>query len=188
MSTATENIPPSSATVLLSGGLDSATALGDLRDRDVSTDAIYIDYGQPARREEAEASKRLAAALGVPLRRLDVTGLDIANGEIRGRNALLLLTALMAVDVPGSVVIAIHRGTRYWDCSQEFLEVMQALFDGYTGGRVQLLAPFVEFEKADVVRLGVDIGVPFDLTYSCELADGPCGECVSCLDMEAHAR
>lgn len=177
-----------SATVLVSGGLDSATALASIRDRDLSPTSLFVDYGQPARLEERAAAERIAANFGVSHRAIAIDGLFVSDGEIPGRNALLVLTAMMAAPAPQAIVLGVHEGTEYWDCSREFIGRMQGLLNGYAAGAVQLLAPFAALSKSAVYVLAKELGVDASLTYSCEHAGGPCGSCLSCKDVEALVR
>ena len=58
----------------------------------------------------------------------------------------------------------------------------RAIVEG-TGGELRLEAPFVTWSKADIVRAGLALGVPYELTWSCyEGGDEPCGICATCLD------
>jgi 7-cyano-7-deazaguanine synthase len=78
-------------------------------------------------------------------------------------------------------------GSAYPDCSPEFVEAMARAVELGTGGELRLEAPFVTWSKADIVRLGLQLGVPYGLTWSCyEGGDRPCGTCATCID-RAHA-
>lgn len=175
-------------TVLLSGGLDSATALASLQDRDLTPTSLFIDYGQPARIEERTAAERIADRFGVSHRRIEIDGLPVSDGQIPGRNALLVLAAMMATPAPQAIVLGVHEGTEYWDCSREFIGRIQGLLNGYAAGAVQLLAPFAALSKPAVYVLAKELGVDVNLTYSCERANGPCDACLSCKDVKALAR
>lgn len=74
-------------------------------------------------------------------------------------------------------------GAAYPDCSIQFVEAMnQAITEG-TGGLLRLEAPFVSVSKAEVVKTGLRLGVPYELTWSCyEGGDKPCGHCGTCID------
>ncbi|MBR4555421.1 MAG: 7-cyano-7-deazaguanine synthase QueC [Ruminococcus sp.] len=74
-------------------------------------------------------------------------------------------------------------GNAYPDCSDRFNNAMnEAVFTG-SGGQLSIKAPFVGLTKADVVKLGSELGVPFELTWSCyEGGDKPCGTCGTCRD------
>lgn len=74
-------------------------------------------------------------------------------------------------------------GAAYPDCSQEFHQAMnEAIYQG-SGKQVHIEAPFVGKTKADIVALGLQLGVPYQLTWSCyEGKDQPCGKCGTCID------
>lgn len=108
------------------------------------------------------------------------------------RNGLFLSSAAsMALSLGCEVVLygAHHddaAGNAYPDCSMEFVEAMnRAIVEG-TGGELVLEAPFVALAKADIVREGLALGVPYELTWSCyEGGEVPCGVCATCLDRAA---
>lgn len=74
-------------------------------------------------------------------------------------------------------------GAAYPDCSLDFVGAMnQAIYLG-SGNQLTIEAPFVSLTKADVVRKGLELGVPYDLTWSCyEGGEKPCGKCGTCID------
>ena len=74
----------------------------------------------------------------------------------------------------------------YPDCSLAFVTAMQQSISEGTGGQLTLEAPFVSVTKAEVVKTGLSLGVPYELTWSCyEGKDKPCGVCGTCLDRMA---
>ncbi len=77
-------------------------------------------------------------------------------------------------------------GNAYPDCSPVFNDAMnRAIYEG-SGRQLCIKAPFVNMNKADVVRIGIELGVPYDLTWSCyEGGEKPCGECGTCIDRRA---
>ncbi len=77
-------------------------------------------------------------------------------------------------------------GNAYPDCSEAFNRAMaEAVYLG-SGGQLRLEAPFVRMNKAGIVKLGLELGVPYELTWSCyEGLDKPCGSCGTCLDRAA---
>ncbi len=77
-------------------------------------------------------------------------------------------------------------GNAYPDCSEVFNNAMNtAIWEG-SGHQVKIVAPFVNANKADVVKEGLELGVPYELTWSCyEGGDKPCGSCGTCLDRQA---
>lgn len=174
---------PAPTVVLLSGGLDSAVMLAALLER-VRPCAVHVDLGQPAAQAERTAAEALAAHYGVALSVSQLTpGRPLGAGEIVGRNALLCQLALLVHPSASAIALGIHAGTAYWDCSEAFVEHLQALLDGQTGGRARLLTPFLAENKAAINALARSLGVPVELTWSCEAAsDAACGECASCRD------
>ena len=105
------------------------------------------------------------------------------------RNGLFLSAAAsMALSLGcGAIYYGAHHddwaGNAYPDCSREFVDAMnRAIVEG-TGGELHLCAPFVEMSKADIVARGIELGVPYELTWSCyEGGDYPCGACGTCID------
>ncbi|MGP1442420.1 MAG: 7-cyano-7-deazaguanine synthase QueC [Anaerovoracaceae bacterium] len=74
-------------------------------------------------------------------------------------------------------------GNAYPDCSTAFNDAInKAIFEG-SGRQLHIEAPFINMNKADVVKKGLELNVPFELTWSCyEGGDEPCGVCATCLD------
>lgn len=169
--------------VLLSGGVDSAACLDFYLDLGRAPCALFVGHGQPAEPHEERAARAVADHYGVPITCLQLTeAKPKSSGLISGRNAFLM-TAAMMERPPSVFVIAagIHAGTGYTDCSEAFVQRMQAVLDLYSE-YVQLAAPFVEWTKADILEYCCLKGVPVELTYSCERGlDSPCGRCLSCL-------
>ena len=77
-------------------------------------------------------------------------------------------------------------GNAYPDCSAVFNNAMaEAVYEG-SGKQVRIEAPFVNMTKKDIVKLGLELGVPYELTWSCyEGGDKPCGVCGTCRDRMA---
>lgn len=84
------------------------------------------------------------------------------------------------------IFIGVHSddaGNAYPDCSAEFVAAMSDAIRIGTYEKIQLVAPFVNKTKADVVRAGLELGAPYHLTRSCyERGEKPCGTCATCLD------
>lgn len=74
-------------------------------------------------------------------------------------------------------------GFAYPDCSSVFNDAMNtAIYEG-SGHQLHIEAPFVNWTKAQVVKLGLELGVPYELTWSCYAGgDRPCGKCGTCID------
>jgi 7-cyano-7-deazaguanine synthase len=171
--------------VLLSGGIDSATALGLATHSGHLLSTLFINYGQAPAEAEGRAASAIARHYRIPHRELSLIGLEFGSGEVRGRNAFLLHVALLAAGQDVSVItIGIHAGTGYCDCSPDFVETMRRSYDLYSRGAVALAAPFIGLSKSDVVALAGALQVPLAVTYSCEAGNNPCGNCLSCLDRD----
>lgn len=178
------------ALVLMSGGLDSLACIAYYRDAGLAPEALFVDYGQPARIKEREAVTRLSNLLDLPLSVVAVTGVSTTAGYIAGRNAFLLNLALMrSAPGPGLISLGIHSGTSYEDCTEQFVHRMQAIFDVYSNGVLRIDAPFLSWSKVSIWNFLDSHQYPVNLTYSCEAGDIPCGKCLSCLDVQSlHAR
>ncbi len=105
------------------------------------------------------------------------------------RNGLFLSSAASIALSKGCSVIyyGAHSddaaGSAYPDCSDAFNQAMnQAIYLG-SGKQLEVVAPFINLTKADVVKIGLDLKVPYELTWSCyEGKDTPCGVCGTCID------
>ncbi len=171
--------------MLLSGGLDSAACIAFYQTQAFAPTAIFFDYGQTALAQERKAARKVARHFGIGLREIGLRGLrEKSVGEVRGRNAVFMLTALMEHPIEhGIIALGIHSGPPYYDCTPAFLSGLQVLFDGYTNGRIKAAAPFLRMTKEEVWRYGQNAGLPMAITYSCERGGRkPCGKCASCRD------
>lgn len=180
------------ALILLSGGIDSTACVDFYQRQRLDVNALFIDYGQPAQLNELHAARRVAKHFEVPLRIIRCTGVtQKAAGLIVGRNALLTLWGMTEFHrQAGLVVLGIHSGTPYYDCSPPFISSMQSVADGYSAGRLRVAAPFLLWTKRQIWDYCIENRVPTRLTYSCEAGARPaCGTCESCRDREVlHAR
>ena len=188
--------------------MDSTTLLYQLLSQGHHVQALGIDYGQRHLKELAAAA-RICARAGVPFRSADlsaVTGflagsaltspeVEIPSGEydpesmkvtvVPNRNMLMLAVALAwAISSEcGTVAYAAHAGDHevYPDCRPEFVEALARTAGLCHYDPVELAAPFLRLTKVDIVRLGIRLAVPYDLTWSCyrgeELHCGSCGTC-----------
>ena len=194
------------ALVLASGGVDSTTCLGLAVDQYGSENviALAITYGQ-RHTKEIEAAKAVAAHYHVEMLHLDLTPifqysdcyaeqLHHSDGKpvstyVPFRNGLFLSSAASIALSKGCDVIyyGAHSddaaGNAYPDCSEVFKNAMnQAIYEG-SGRQLRVEAPFVNLTKADVVKKGLELNVPYELTWSCyEGGEKPCGKCGTCID------
>lgn len=176
------------ATVLMSGGIDSAACAAFLISRGLGVSAVFVDHGQAAVEYERVAVRSLAVALEIEVQELALTGAaPFGAGELVGRNAFLVFSALLATRARSSrIALGLHAGTPYYDCSPTFVDTINRAVAEHTDNAVQVIAPFIEWTKRDVYDYFIQQGLPIELTYSCEFGGVPaCGVCASCLDRRA---
>lgn len=175
----------SDATVLLSGGIDSAACARFLKDEGHAVSCVFIDYGQAAAQPERRSAASIATFMQSPLSAISVTaGHHFGAGEIPGRNAFLVLAAMTLCEVKSGVLaLGIHAGTPYYDCSPAFLILIDRIVAEYTDGLTRVVAPFISWTKRETFDYYSRTGFPVDISYSCEAGTvPPCGSCASCLD------
>ena len=176
------------ATILLSGGIVSMLCAYLLCKKLYLTQGVFIDFGQLAAGHEKRAAESLTKTLSLlPLLHcIARPAINISSGEIAGRNAFLIFSAMTLVGISrGLLVIGVHAGTAYYDCTPGFIRNIGDLVSEYTDGRLRLIAPLLEWEKSEIVAYAKEQGLPLPLTYSCENGESPsCGECLSCRDRE----
>ncbi len=200
------------AVVLLSGGLDSATCLAIAARRGFRLHALSFDYGQrsaaeidaahvQARAREVVEHRLLPLPLGqfggsaltdngIPLP--NAPGDGIPATYVPARNTILIAHALAWAEVVGATAIFIGVNaldySGYPDCRPEYIAAYQRLIDiatkiGVEGGVIKLEAPLLNMGKAEIIRIGTELGVDFADTVSCYQAVGEglaCGECDAC--------
>lgn len=105
------------------------------------------------------------------------------------RNGLFLSMAASTALINGCglVMYGAHMddaaGNAYPDCTEAFSNAIGKAIEEGTGGEVRLFAPFITMNKATIVKLGLELGVPYELTWSCyNGGDKPCGRCGTCID------
>lgn len=111
------------------------------------------------------------------------------------RNGLLLAIATAYADsiFPGEEVEIYYgahaddaAGQAYADCSPEFADAMNQAINIGTYGKITVARPLINMNKATVVKTGLELGVPYDLTWSCyEGGEKQCGTCGTCIDRRA---
>lgn len=194
--------------ILLSGGLDSTTAMALANSEADLALAVAIDYGQRHVRE-LESARRVAEMYETPLTVVNLSawgrslkgsaltdrlvGVPNSNYDVESmsltvvpnRNATMLMATAGITQAMGieEVWTAVHSGDHaiYADCRPEFIESAARTIALGTEGCVTLKAPFVNMTKTDIVRTGARLGAPFELTWSCyEGGDIHCGTCGTC--------
>ena len=174
--------------VLMSGGLDSTVCAHYFRRLDYNVTGIFIDYGQPASEPERQAVKSVTEYLEVPLTALSFkASCDFGPGEIIGRNAFLIFSAVMGLQLKrGIISLGIHANTDYYDCGEEFVSLIGKVLDDYSSGQLVLNCPFINQKKSFISSYARAENIPVGLTYSCEMGTlPPCRRCLSCKDRHA---
>lgn len=196
------------AVVLLSGGLDSATALAEAVAAGFECHTLAVDYGQ-RHRAELDAAERVSRALGghshrvvsVDLRAIGGSALtdeiDVPEAESEGipvtyvpaRNTLLLSLALGHAEVIDALDLFIGVNavdySGYPDCRPAFIAAFEELASlatktGIEGGRFRIHTPLIEKTKAGIIRRGIELGVDYAMTVSCYQADEHGRACGRC--------
>ena len=188
------------AIVLLSGGLDSSTALYVAKNE--GFDELYVltfEYGQK-HDKEIESAKAVARAAGVKehkfvrllLNQWGDCSLTNPATYVPARNMVFLSVAASYADALeiSDLFIGVSETdySGYVDCRESFIKAMEEAVNlGTVLGaekkrRITIHAPFLHMTKADEIRLGIKLGVDFSLTWSCYRGEEkPCGTCDSCL-------
>lgn len=195
----------------LSGGADSATLLARYCRDEHAVEATFFDYGSKQNPIELRASQGIAARYGVRLHVFDVRGVfkgfasamlaDDARpippggyGEgvmqqtvVPGRNTIFaaILAGLAESRGIATIALGIHGGDHhlYPDCRPDYAAALGKTIALSSGGAVSVEAPFITMNKAQIIALGLSLGVPYELTRSCYAAeDVACGRCGTCLE------
>ena len=198
------------ALVLLSGGMDSTTALYWARREHSVVGAVSFDYGSKHNARELEMARWHCQHLGLPhdqvslpfINQLFTSDLLQSGGEIPDghyadenmkrtvvpfRNGIMLAIACGIAESRGAeaLVIAAHAGDHaiYPDCREPFMKAMaEAMCEG-TYARIELLRPFIAMDKGGIARLGHDLGLDFSRTWSCyKGGELHCGSCGTCVE------
>ena len=197
------------AVVLLSGGLDSSTALAWARAQGFDCYALTVAYGQ-RHQSEIEAAARVARALAAKehrVMRVDLAGIGgsaltdwsialpdqpgsgIPVSYVPARNTMLLALALAWAEVLGArdLVVGVNAVdySGYPDCRPEFIAGFEALASlatkaGVEGARFTVHAPLISMSKAQIIRCGVELGIDYAMTVSCYQADAAGRACGRC--------
>ncbi|ELY94817.1 exsB protein [Natrialba chahannaoensis JCM 10990] len=194
---------PKRAVVLLSGGMDSATAAAEARDQGYDIYALHTSYGQRTETRELECARQLAdefeandflqietghlSAIGassltddeMAVADADMESDEIPSSYVPFRNANLLAMAVSYAEANDceAVFIGAHSEdfSGYPDCRPEFFEAFERVADVGTKPETEISieAPFVEWSKTDIAAHGTELEVPYEHTWSCYRDDQP---------------
>ena len=203
-------IAKSRAVVLLSGGMDSCVCAA-LAVRDFDAAALHISYGQRTEERERQSFLRICDRLGMrerlvvrneALRAIGGSALtdpniavpesaamghDIPVTYVPFRNAHFLAVAVSWAEVIGAEKVYIgaveQDSSGYPDCRPAYYEAFNRVVKaGTKDGTIKIVTPLIAMRKREIVRLGLELGAPFDLTWSCySQQERACGRCDSCV-------
>ena len=195
--------------VILSGGMDSATALAWALDQGHKVvAALNFQYGAKQNQREARSAKAVTEHYQIPLHTVELnfmntlfksdllqSGGAIPEGHyteqsmkatvVPFRNGIMLSIAAGVAESMSAkgVILGNHYGDHatYPDCRESFIEPMKAAIRAGTDTQIELLSPFCHFHKSDIALLGQSLEVPYALTYTCyKGGEKHCGRCGSC--------
>ncbi len=200
----------SRAVVLLSGGMDSCVCAA-LATRDHEAAAVHVSYGQRTEERERQSFLAICQRLQIrdklmvrneALRAIGGSALtddaiDVPTSEEVGRtipvtyvpfrNAHFLAVAVSWAEVLGAEKVFIGAvepdSSGYPDCRPAYYRAFNEVAKtGTKEGLIEIMTPLIAMRKTDIVRLGLELGAPFDLTWSCySREDRACGICDSCV-------
>jgi len=200
----------SRAIVLLSGGMDSSVCAA-LAARDHDAAALHISYGQRTEERERQSFLAICQRLkihdrlmlrneslsmiggsaltddSIPVPDAEMIGQGVPVTYVPFRNAHFLAAAVSWAEVLGAKRIYIGAvepdSSGYPDCRPAYYKAFnQVVKAGTKDGDIEIETPLIAMRKAEIVRLGLELGAPFDLTWSCySREDRGCGVCDSCV-------
>ncbi len=196
--------------VLLSGGMDSVTAIHDACQHHHVIAALSFAYGAKHQARELPFAALQAALCGVPHRVIPLpfigetfqsalleSGGPIPEGHyeeatmkstvVPFRNGIMLAIAAGFAESQGAeaLVIAAHAGDHaiYPDCRAAFMQTMSEAIRLGTYANLAILRPFIEMSKAEIASRGAALGIDFAQTWSCYVGGAlHCGACGTCVE------
>ncbi|MGB9772005.1 MAG: 7-cyano-7-deazaguanine synthase QueC [Candidatus Kapaibacteriota bacterium] len=199
------------AVVLMSGGLDSATTVAIAKSVGYDIAALHVTYGQRTQDRELKAfddlcrfyniENRLVVPIdylksiggssltdsSIEIEKADLNRKEVPSTYVPFRNGNLLAIATSWAEVLGAKAIFIGAvqsdSSGYPDCRLDFFLAFEKAirFGTKPQTNISIQTPLINLTKKDIVRLGHNFGVPFELTWSCyREADVACGVCDSC--------
>ena len=199
------------AVCLVSGGMDSCVTAAIAAGENDELAFLHASYGQRTEARERRAfeeladhfdvARRLAASVeylariggssltdpSIPVAPADLGSRSVPTSYVPFRNAHLLAFAASWAEVIGAGSIYIgavaEDSSGYPDCRPEFYEAFERLIAVGTRPetRIEVKTPVISLRKSEIVRRGLELGAPLQLTWSCYRAEGgACGRCDSC--------
>jgi 7-cyano-7-deazaguanine synthase len=200
----------SRAVVLLSGGMDSCVCAA-LATRDHEVAAVHVSYGQRTEERERQSFLAICRRLeihdklmvrnealraiggsaltddGIPVPEAESLGHGVPVTYVPFRNAHFLSVAISWAEVLSAEKVYIGAvepdSSGYPDCRPAYYEAFNAVvMAGTKEGQIEIVTPLIAMRKAEIIRLGLELNAPFDLTWSCySREDQACGVCDSCV-------
>jgi 7-cyano-7-deazaguanine synthase len=191
------------AIVLLSGGIDSATALYLTKQKTVEIYTLNVIYDQSFDRE-AEISRKIATVAQVKehisillpfykdleKRYHPTPSCQVSSAYIPARNIVFYGVAVAYAETMGADMVVFGSNAddakELPDASLGFAKLMNQLVrigtrSGWEGRVIEITNPLIEYTKAETLKLAIKLGVPLELTWSChENGRTPCGKCRGC--------
>lgn len=198
------------AVVLASGGLDSCVTAA-IASREYHPALLHVAYGQRTEGREQQAFNALAdfyhaehrlvcrldhlreiggsslTDLNIPVETANLEREDVPSSYVPFRNAHFLSIAVSWGEVLGAQKIFIgavaEDSSGYPDCRPEYYEAFNRVIDVGTKPetRIEIVTPVIHMRKSEIVRKGIELSAPLDLTWSCyQREDVACGVCDSC--------
>ncbi len=200
--------------ILLSGGLDSLVSLGLAKDKYNITLALTFDYGQKSAMQEIKASAEICKYYKIHHKIINLdwlkeithtalvsdkdvpTGMALENPEqsaksvwVPNRNGLFMNIAAAFADAEDYDYIIIgankEEGQTFPDNTKEFIDSLNNEFKFSTRKHPQVLAPLINCNKNDIVKLALENNIPLEYTRSCyQNNEKNCGICESCMRLK----
>ncbi len=196
--------------ILLSGGLDSLVSLGVSKEKYNVELALTFDYGQKSAYQEVSTSEKISDYYGLTHKVIQLdwlkeithtalvsdkkvpTGKDLSDEVssaksvwVPNRNGLFMNIAAAFADAEGYDYILIgankEEGKTFPDNTQEFIDSLNLEFKYSTRKNPEVIAPLINCEKNDIVKLAIDNKIPLEFVRSCyQSSEKNCGVCESC--------
>jgi 7-cyano-7-deazaguanine synthase len=199
------------AVCLVSGGMDSCVTAAIARDQNEELAFLHVTYGQSTAARERQAfeqladhfqtTKRLVASIeylkkiggssltdaNIPMAEANLSSQEIPTSYVPFRNAHLLSIAASWAEAIGAGRIYIgavaEDSSGYPDCRPGFYQAFQRAIEVGTRPetQIEIVTPVIHLRKSEIIRRGLELGAPFELTWSCYRSeDRACGHCDSC--------
>ncbi|MBA4405811.1 7-cyano-7-deazaguanine synthase QueC [bacterium] len=198
------------AVVALSGGMDSCVTAA-IANQTHRLAMIHINYGQRTENRELKAfhdvadfynaEKRMIIDFGhftkiggssltdktIEVAKADLDNKEIPSSYVPFRNANILSACVSYAEVIGADAVFIgavyEDASGYPDCRPDFFEAYEKMVDLGTKPetKIKIETPIIHFSKTEIVKKGIELGAPLQLTWSCyQCEDKACGVCDSC--------